>query len=108
MRDGRVVKEPISGNDFRNYADSWRADPADSLLCDDGKVQPGMPTTSIRATDLPSHEQERVRGICLRAGVTPGPVLDDCMLDVSMLGYNSAADVFIDAPVPIKVLIPGP
>jgi hypothetical protein len=30
------------------------------------------------------------------------------MLDVSLLGYNSAADVFGDAPIPIKVIKPGP
>jgi VWD domain-containing protein len=108
MRDGRLVNDPMSASDFRSYADSWRVDPADSLLCDDGKVKPGMPTSAIYASDLPKQEQERVRGICLRTGVKPGPLLNDCMLDVSMLGYNSAADVFVHAPSPTKVLIPGP
>jgi hypothetical protein len=107
--DGKVVKAPpISGDDFRKYLETWRVDPADSLLCSDGKVLPGMPSQSIYASDLPPEEQERVKKICTRAGVQIGPVLDDCMLDVSLLGDDSAANVFKNAPVPVSVIRPSP
>jgi hypothetical protein len=43
MRDGKVLPNPPSYAEFTQYADSWRVDPADSLLCAGGKVVPGMP-----------------------------------------------------------------
>jgi von Willebrand factor type D domain len=106
-RDGRVLRQPISRNDFISYVDSWRVNPADSLLCQDGKVTAGMPSNPVYASDLPLQEQERVRRICVQAGVREGILLDDCMLDVSMLGSAMAADVFVHAPVPTKDIRPG-
>jgi hypothetical protein len=47
-----------------------------------------------------------VEAICRRAGVKEGPLLDDCMLDVSVLNDNSAADVFVYAPTPVSVIKP--
>jgi hypothetical protein len=108
MNGGTVLKRPPTFDEFRRYADSWRVDPADSLLCGGGKVQPGMPTQPIYAGDLPPQERERVRAICRRAGVKEGPHFDDCMLDVSLLGDDSAATVFVNAPVPISVIRPLP
>jgi von Willebrand factor type D domain len=105
-RDGKVIRQPISRNDFISYVDGWRVNPADSLLCPDGKVKAGMPSNPIYASDLPLQEQERVRQICLRADVREGILLDDCMLDVSMLGSAMAADFFVHARVPKEDIRP--
>jgi hypothetical protein len=106
MRDGTVLPNPPSYKVFTDYAKRWRVDPADSLLCAAGTVVPGMPPKPTTAEDLSPAERERVGAICVRAGVQAGPLLEDCMLDVSMFGDNSAADAFRTAPQPIKEIRP--
>jgi len=105
MRDGTVLKEPFSFATFTQYADSWRIDPKESLLCGDGPTEHGMPTNPTYAENLPAQERERVRAICSRAGVKD-PLLDDCSVDVSLFGNPSAADVFVYAPTPVKAVRP--
>ena len=55
----------------------------------------------MSSDDLGPQERERVQGICRRAGIANATLLEDCMLDVSVLG-SSAADVFVNAPIPAK------
>jgi hypothetical protein len=107
MRDGTVLPNPPSYAQFTRYADSWRVKPKESLLCHSGAVKPGMPSKPISATDLNPSERERVRAICITAGVAAGALLDDCMLDVSVLGNEKwVTDPFISAPVPVKEIAP--
>lgn len=108
MRDETRLKTPISWDTWRRYADSWRVAPKDSLLCHGGQVPPGMPQKSTTVEDLKPAERERARAICTRAGVNQGPLLNDCMLDVTFLGKPSAADVFVYAPPPKTVVMPLP
>ena len=107
FRDGTPLRQPFTYDDFRRFADSWRLTAADSILCE-GAVEAGMPASPIYSSDLPGAELERVQSICRRAGVKPGPLLDDCMLDVSLLGTSSAADTFVFTPEPARVIKPGP
>jgi hypothetical protein len=105
MPDGKVLPNPPSYAEFTRYAESC-VKPEDSLLRHCGKVTEGMPPKPIFADDLDVGERARVRDICRAAGVRERPLLDDCMLDVSMFGDNSAADVFRSAPQPIKEIRP--
>jgi hypothetical protein len=107
MRDGTVLKKPVSGDQFHRYGESWRVAPADSIICGRGRVAAGMPTRQYYSDDLVPRERDRVRAICTAKGVKEGPLLDDCMLDVSLL-KNSAADAFVHAPVPKEVIRPSP
>jgi hypothetical protein len=106
MRDGTVLKPSISWPDWVRYADSWRVGPADSQLCK-GQISSGMPQKPIYAEEFPPQERERVQAICSKAGVK-GDLLEDCMLDVSFLKSDSAADVFVYAPRVSRVVKPLP
>lgn len=105
-RDGTVLPHTPKWEEWSQYADSWRVGQGDEQLCD-GQITPGMPQKPIYAEDLPPQERERARAICVQAGVK-GNLLDDCMLDVSLLGSASSADVFVYAP-PVKTIVkPSP
>jgi hypothetical protein len=107
MPDGNVLPNPPSYAAFIRYADSWRVKPEESLLCHSREVPPGMPPKPISAADLDPRERERVQAICMAAGVRVGPLLDDCMLDVSVLGgANWVVGPFLSAPAPIKQITP--
>jgi hypothetical protein len=103
MKDGTVLGRTISWDAWRQYADSWRVPTTESLLCHDGLVPPGMPSRPISVEDLKPPEREHAQAVCLRAGVKQGPLLNDCILDVGVLGVDSAADVFVFAP-PVKTV----
>jgi hypothetical protein len=108
MRNGTKLRAPITWDTWRRYADSWRVAPKDSLLCHGGQVPPGMPQKPTTVEDLKPDEREKAEAICTRAGVSRGPLLNDCMLDVTLLGNPSAADVFVYAPKPKTVVMPLP
>lgn len=107
MRDGTVLPNPPSYAEFTRYADSWRVQPKESLLCQTGAVPPGMPPRPTSASNLSSQERERVQAICTKAGVKSGPLLEDCMLDVSVLGNKSWVTApFVSALMPVKEITP--
>ena len=103
-RDGTVLKQPVSFADlYHRYADSWRVAAADSLVCADPKVEPGVPETPFYANDLDPAEYARVRVICTAAGVKGQSLLDACTLDLEVLGDETATRVFARAPAPTAV-----
>jgi hypothetical protein len=106
MRDGTALPNPPTYQEFTRYGESWRVQPAESVLCTTGAVVPGMPTKPVYGQDLPEPERNRVERICREAGVKEGPFLDDCMLDVSVLGDNSAANPFVSIRAPIRDIRP--
>jgi hypothetical protein len=108
MRDGTALGNTITWETWLRYVNSWRVPPNVSLLCHDGLVPPGMPAKPISVEDLTPPEREHAQMICSRAGVKQGPLLNDCILDVSLLGVDSAADVFVFAPPATKVVKPLP
>lgn len=104
-RDGNELHNPISWDTWRQYADGWRVKESDgSLLCHDGEVPPGMPPRQAEAEDLGSEQRAYARAVCMRAGVKDPILLNDCIVDVTLLGKDSAADVFVHAP-PIKSVV---
>jgi hypothetical protein len=104
--NGQPLRSPFSYEKFRGYAKSWRVSRANSFLLSCAEVQSGMPKAPIYASDLPASEQKRVQRICTRAGVNKRQLLEDCMLDVSLLRATSAAAVFLKVPVPTRDLKP--
>jgi hypothetical protein len=107
-RTGTVLKEPVSFDDLYNrYGDSWRAPPDLLTLCNDPKVTAGNPAKPFYATDLNADQRERAQAICKAAGVKNAALLDDCILDVTVLGGAAAAKVFAQAPSPVAVVNAG-
>jgi hypothetical protein len=104
LADGVVLKQPVSFEVlYRRYGASWRVPPGKSLLCKDQKVESGIPAKPFYANDLNRDQSERARESCAKAGVNGSSALEDCMLDVTVLGAASAADVFVQAPPPVVV-----
>ena len=107
-RTGTVLKEPVSFDDlYHRYGDSWRAPPDLLTLCNDPKVKAGNPAKPFYATDLNAKQRERAQAICKDAGVKNAALLEDCMLDVTVLGGAAAAKVFVQAPSPVAVVNAG-
>jgi hypothetical protein len=106
MRNGTVLPDTLRYKpDFMNYGESWRVGPNESLLCKAGAVAPGMPNKPVYGSDLPPAKYDHARNACMTAMVKAGPLLDDCILDVGVLG-NSATDPFVSAPLPTKDIRP--
>ncbi len=104
-RDGTILTNPFPFEQlYHRYADSWRVDPASSMLkvCGD-RVRPGIPGKPFGPRNLPPEVGKRVAAICTRAGVRPGPLMDACMIDVAVIGRAGAARVYAQTPVPPSV-----
>ncbi len=106
-REGTVLRQPISFEElYRRYGGSWRLPPEQSLLrCQE--VRPGIPARPFYANDLTPEQFAQARAICASAGVRAPAALDDCTLDVTVLGNRTAAGVFVHAPTPVVVIKPG-
>jgi hypothetical protein len=91
--DGTAFTVPLSFNDlYQRYGDSWRVKPTDSLLNDCGtEAKPGNPTKPFFAKDLDPKDRDRALAICTKADVKQGVLLDECVLDVAVLGETAAA-----------------
>jgi hypothetical protein len=103
-RDGTIFTEPVSFADrYLKFGDSWRVPPSESLLCQDRQVEISNPRAPFCVTDLVPAAREHAQSVCQQAGVKPGPLLDACMLDVTVLGDDRATAAFVNAPPPVVV-----
>jgi hypothetical protein len=99
-RDGTALKGEVSTTVFDGYIDSWRVDPAQSLLPADGRPTSNGKSTLSRA-DAPSKAaQDQARAACSRVGVKNDFLLKDCVLDVAVTGNEALADTYVFAPKP--------
>lgn len=93
-----VLKQPVTFEDlYHPYANSWRIPPSESLLsklCGERPTERGIPDRPFYANDLNPRDFERGRAICTEAGVRDESLLDECTLDVTVLGTREAATVF--------------
>jgi hypothetical protein len=108
-RDGTVLTNPFSFEQlYDQYADSWRVPADESLLsvCSDDDIEIGVPSQPFYAHDLEPAIYQNAQTICTGAGVKTGPLLEACILDVAVLGDESAAEVFVTLHEPIAVGIP--
>jgi hypothetical protein len=105
-KDGRVFKMPMSFDDlYHTYADSWRIEPAESLLsvCGDKDVERGVPTKPLFANNLRPDDYKRARAACDAAGIKVKSLLDACTLDVAVIGSSTATEAFVHLPAPVAV-----
>jgi hypothetical protein len=98
--DGTQFSVPLSFYELYNkYGDSWRVDPATSLLSVCGtKAEQGNPGKPFFARDLDPGQREKAEEICRRSQVSAA-WLGACTLDVAVLGDQAAA-VYVGAPSP--------
>jgi len=103
-RDGVVLTNPFSFEDlYHRFADSWRVTDRDSMLsvCNGGReVERGVPSRPFYANDLEAGLRQKSQEVCTAAGVKPGPLFEACTLDVSVIGQDAAAKVFVNAIPP--------
>jgi hypothetical protein len=103
-RGGAVLTRPFPFDAFyRQYGESWRVGPEESLLsvCGDRRAERGIPSRPFYASDLPAELATRARAVCLAAGVKEETQLDACTLDVAVIGDNQAAQVYVGMPAPV-------
>jgi hypothetical protein len=109
--DGPLLRGTFAFDDlYHAYADSWRVPAESSLLSDCGRAtETGIATRPFYATDLEPALAQHARSVCTAAGVTAGPLLDACTLDVAVIGNDAAAKVFVGAraPVAVGVIVSG-
>jgi hypothetical protein len=104
-REGKVLKNPFPFEElYHPFADSWRVNPADSMLnvCGE-KTQSAAPNKPFTAKDLDRKLAQRVLAVCRRAGLKEGPLLDACMIDVAFTGKASAAKIYAKTRTPVAV-----
>jgi hypothetical protein len=107
--NGALLTKPVSFTDlYHSFADSWRVAPAESLLCEEPRVEASIPAMPFFSNDLDPREYARARAICTAVGVREGALLDDCTLDVAVLGDETAARVFARERAPRAVMRPVP
>jgi hypothetical protein len=96
--DGTVFSVPLSFGDlYQHYGNSWRVQPSDSLLAPCGRVEESNPTKPFHVDDLDPRLRDHAQTVCTQAGV-PAIWLDDCELDVAVLGDEAAAEYVGMAP----------
>ncbi|HEX9547273.1 MAG TPA: hypothetical protein VF942_08040, partial [Acidimicrobiales bacterium] len=94
-RDNFVLTNPFNFDElYHRFADSWRVGEKESLLsvCNAERViERGIPKRPFYAKDLAQNVREKALAVCNAAGVKPGPLLDACTLDVTVIGQDAAA-----------------
>jgi len=101
---GVVLNQPVSFEDlYHRFGESWRVKKGESFLCKEPKVKKGIPSRPFYARDLDREKAERARAVCLKAGVKEGPLLESCILDVTVIGNKTAAKVFATQRAPVVV-----
>lgn len=109
-RSGQVFAQPFTLPSFYSgYGDSWRVRPGQSLfdrVLTTKEVIRRNPLKPYYATDLPRPVYEMARRQCTAAGVKPAR-LDDCTLDVAVLGEEAStshlSDRTIASPTPARI-----
>jgi hypothetical protein len=101
---------PSGAVDFNDlygaYASGWRVDPAKSLFVEQPKTKIGIPTKPFFATDLSPAAAEHATAVCKAAGVTNPALLDDCILDTTVLKDDVAVRIFTRIAPPKLVIKP--
>jgi hypothetical protein len=105
MQAGSVLTQPVAFTDlYGRYADSWRVPSNQSLLCPGQKIEHGKPGAPIYANNLTPSQYTFAQGVCSAAGVKDATLLDACILDVTVIGSNKAANAFVGLTPPVAVM----
>jgi hypothetical protein len=105
MQAGATLTQPVSFTDlYGRYADSWRVKPNASLLCKGQKIETGKPGAPIYASNLTQSQYNSALAVCTAAGVKDPTLLEACILDVTVIGNNNAANLFAGLTPPVSVM----
>ena len=106
LRDGTVLKEPVSANDlYQRFAKSWLAQPNESLFTEH-PVAFAVPAKLITAADLDPAARAKAHAACAAAGVIDPAHLDSCTLDTAVFKNTVAINAFTHAITPRIALNP--
>ena len=103
-RDKTTIRGLMTPVVLRDFVESWRVEPSDSLFGDEGRPHPAAPLEQMTAAKLDPAKAAKARQTCVARGVKAGTALEDCVLDVAVLGKPEAANGFVFAPR-VKILI---
>lgn len=104
---GATLKVPVDVKDlYGQFADSWRVDPAKSLFVELPPAQIGAPKKPLIAADLDPTDKAHAVEACHAAGVTNEALLDDCVLDTTVLKDDAAVRIFTKVAPPKLVIKP--
>jgi hypothetical protein len=103
---GDVLTTPFTlGDLYYFYGQSWRVglDGEDLLSVCGQQTEIGNPFIPFYAIQLPPYLYQQARAVCIAAGVVGETLLDDCTLDVAVIGNDAAAQAFVNARQPVAV-----
>lgn len=89
---GTIIPIPVSLTTLYDvYGDSWRVNPANSLVavCNE-PVQSSDPTAPFWADELPQKTEVQDQAVCQKDGVVNATLVEACTLDVAVLGTDAA------------------
>ena len=105
--NGVTLKVPVDVKDlYGQFADSWRVDPAKSLFVELPPAPAGAPKKPLTAEDLDPADKAHALEVCKAAGITNAALLDDCVLDTTVLKDDAAVKVFTKVALPKLVIKP--
>ena len=107
LADGTVLRTISFTDIYHNFADGWRVPPGKSLLAASPEVKITTPVKPFYASDLDEKTSARARATCAAAGVVAPVLLEDCVLDVAVLGDGTAAKVYT-FKIPPRTVLPRP
>jgi hypothetical protein len=106
MRDGTVLKEPVSVNDlYQRYAKSWLVQPKESLFAEQ-PIKFTAPTKLFTTANLDPAAAARAHAACVAAGVTDAAHLEACALDTAVFKNKLAINAFTHAIMPMLEIKP--
>ena len=103
-RDKTPVKGAVTKVALQNFVQSWSVAPKESLFGAEGRPTPSGPVEALTTGKLDKNKAAQARKTCIAKGVREETALDDCILDVSVMGKPEAADAFIFAAKPKQVV----
>jgi hypothetical protein len=104
---GLTLKVPVDVKDlYGQFADSWRVDPAKSLFVELSPAKTGAPEKPLTARDLTPADKAHATEVCKAAGITNESLLDDCVLDTTVLKDDAAVKIFTKIAPPRLVIRP--
>jgi hypothetical protein len=103
-RDKKPIKGTVTKVALQNFVESWRVEPKESLFGDEDRPKPSGPVDALTTKGLDKAKAEQARKICVERGVKEETALDDCILDVSVMGKPEVANAFVFASKPKQVI----
>jgi hypothetical protein len=103
---GVLLTEPVAFTDlYETYGNSWRVQAGASLFTQVVPPEIGNPKKPLFSGNLSAQALAHARTVCGNAGVKNAELLEDCMLDTTVLNDKAAAKVFVHTPVRLKTVI---